>query len=386
MIPRLIRTELIETISDTPAVAITGARQSGKTTLAKSIEKDLNTAIQYLDLEFPSDQAKLQDPVLFLEQYQDQLVILDEIHRMPELFPILRAVIDRHRKPGRFLLLGSASPSLLRDSSESLAGRIAYIELYPFNLLEVSSLADWKTLFLRGGFPESLLARSDNSSSRWRMNFIQTYLERELPVLGLDTNTSTLRKLLILLANAQGQMLNMQNLATALGVSRTSVSKYIDFMEKAYLLTRLEPYYANLKKRMVKSPKIYLSDSGLFHALLGIGDFQALTHHPSLGPSWEGFVVNQTRSVLSSDKQLWFFRTHDGAEADMVITRHDRPILTAEIKWTNAPKLSKGFQNVVGYLRSEKNFIITPEADTYPVAKNVHVTDLENWLEEVSKL
>ena len=292
MIARLIKAELLETLGDTPAVAVTGARQSGKTTLAKTIQTDLGTATQYLDLEFPNDQAKLQDPVLFLEQYEDQLVILDEIHRMPELFPVLRAVIDRHRKPGRFLLLGSASPSLMRDSSESLAGRIAYIELYPFNLLEVSKLTDWKTLFLRGGFPESLLAGSDKSSSRWRTNFVRTYLERELPVLGLDTNTSTLRKLLVLLANAQGQMLNMQNLATALGVSRTSVSKYIDFMEKAYLLTRLKPFFINLKKRIVKSPKVYLSDSGLFHALLGMDDFEAITHHPSLGPSWEGFQNN----------------------------------------------------------------------------------------------
>lgn len=371
-------------LQDTPAVAITGARQTGKTTLARVIEKEFETPTRYLDLEFPDDQAKLQNPVLFLEQYIDDCVILDEIHRMPELFPLLRSLIDRHRRPGRFLLLGSASPTLLRDSSESLAGRISYIELHPFNLLEIGKQTAWQTLFLRGGFPESLFARSLHTSSRWRMNFIQTYLERELPLLGLNSDVRILRKLLIMIAQSQGQILNMQNLATALGVSRPTVSKYIDFMEKAYILYRLEPWFVNLKKRLIKSPKVYLSDSGLFHSLMGLQDFEALTNSLSIGPSWEGFVINQTQSVLRDGRQLWFLRTHEGAEADIVITEQDRPVITAEIKWTNAPKLSKGFLNVTGYLGTTRNYIITPTADTYPVAENIHVTSLNTWLRKVT--
>ncbi|MEX0681580.1 MAG: ATP-binding protein [Balneolales bacterium] len=384
MIDRLIKNELLDMLQDTPAVAITGARQTGKTTLARVIEKEFETPTRYLDLEFPDDQAKLQNPVLFLEQYIDDCVILDEIHRMPELFPLLRSLIDRHRRPGRFLLLGSASPTLLRDSSESLAGRISYIELHPFNLLEIGKQTAWQTLFLRGGFPESLFARSLHTSSRWRMNFIQTYLERELPLLGLNSDVRILRKLLIMIAQSQGQILNMQNLATALGVSRPTVSKYIDFMEKAYILYRLEPWFVNLKKRLIKSPKVYLSDSGLFHSLMGLQDFEALTNSLSIGPSWEGFVINQTQSVLRDGRQLWFLRTHEGAEADIVITEQDRPVITAEIKWTNAPKLSKGFLNVTGYLGTTRNYIITPTADTYPVAENIHVTSLNTWLRKVT--
>lgn len=384
MIHRYQTNHLLELLQESPAIAITGARQTGKTTLAKSFNQHLSSACHYLDLEYPTDLAKLQDPVLYLEQYQEDCIILDEVHRMPELFPVLRSLIDRNRRPGRFILLGSASPDLLRDSSESLAGRIAYTELHPFQLLEVENQTDWKTLLMRGGFPESLLATSLKSSMRWRTHFIKTWLERELNILGLTSDPLVMRKLLMMIANAQGQILNMQNLANALGVSRPTISRYIDYLEKTYMLFRLEPYYANLKKRLVKSPKLYIADSGIFHSMMGIHDFEALINHPGVGPSWEGAVINQTRAVLPEDHQLWFFRTQDGAEADILITRQDQPVISAEIKWTNSPSVAKGFRNVISYLETRQNFLITPEADTYPVTENIKVTSLREWLRFVS--
>lgn len=377
---------LIEDLEQFPAVAITGARQTGKTTLARSISSAINSSGIYLDLELPADIAKLQEPELFLREHVDHCVILDEIHRMPELFPILRGLIDEHRKPGRFLILGSASPALLRESSESLAGRISYNKLYPLNLIETENRTDLKTHLLRGGFPDSLLAPSNKKSNRWRVNFIQTYLERELPSLGLNSDVRILRKLLTMLCHAQSSMLNVQNLSNSLGVTRPTVSRYIDFLEKSYLLIRVEPWFSNIKKRLVKSPKIYLSDSGLFHSLLGINEYAGLIEHPAVGASWEGFVIQQTKSLLPPDMELWFFRTHEGAEADIVLSKNDSPIASAEIKWTNAPKISKGFRNVVGYLKTEHNFVITPSSDTYPAAENITVISLLNWLKTVGQL
>ncbi|MDZ7772361.1 MAG: ATP-binding protein [Balneolaceae bacterium] len=386
MISRLLQSSVLEAIGVMPAVAITGARQTGKTTLAKMIRPDLPSASHYLDLEYPEDQAKLQDPAFYLQQYEEDCVILDEIQYMPELFPVLRSLIDRNRIPGRFLLLGSASPSLIRESAESLAGRIAYLELHPLNLLEVKDQQNWKTLFFRGGFPNSLLADSARECELWRNNFIKTYLERELPLLGLNTDVRLMRKLMLLLVRSQSHMLNLQNFASSLGITGPTVARYIDFLERSYMVNRLEPYYKNIKKRLVKSPKIYLSDSGLMHSLLGVSDYENLINHPSVGPSWEGFVINQTRSLLPDYAELWFFRTHEGAEADMVVSIDDRPLISAEIKWTNAPKVSRGFRNVMNDLGTERNYVVTPEADTYMVSEGITVTSLQEWLKSVQDL
>ena len=268
MIDRLNSPYLIQLLQEVPVVAVTGARQTGKTTMVQNLESEIVRELRYLDLEFPEDQSKLQDPVLYLEHYSDQCIVLDEIHRMPELFPVLRSLVDRDRKPGRFIILGSASPDLLRDSSESLAGRVAYTRLYPFNLIETIDREDWKTLFIRGGFPESLLATSDKVSRRWRANFISTYLERELPFLGLDANVPMLRKLLLLIAQAQGQVLNMQNFATALGTTAQTVSRYIGFLEKSYLINRLQPYHSNKKKDWSKALNFIFQTPACFTACL----------------------------------------------------------------------------------------------------------------------
>ncbi|NBC26365.1 MAG: AAA family ATPase [Bacteroidetes bacterium] len=386
MVQRYLLHNLVADLGQFPAVAITGARQAGKTTLARSIHSAINSPVLYLDLELPTDIAKLQEPELFLREYEDHCVILDEIHHMPDLFPVLRGLIDEHRRPGRFLILGSASPALLRDSSESLAGRISYNKLYPLNVVETENEIDLKTHLLRGGFPDSLLTSSDSKSNRWRTNFIQTYLARELPSLGLTSDVRILRKLLTMLCHVQSSVLNVQSLSNSLGVTRPTVSRYIDFLEKSYIVTRVEPWFSNVKKRLVKSPKIYISDSGIFHSLLGITDYPGLIEHPAVGASWEGFVIQQTSSILPPDMDLWFFRTHEGAEADIVLSKNDSPIASAEIKWTNAPKLSKGFRNVVGYLKSEHNYVITPASDTYPAAENIKVISLLNWLDVVSQL
>lgn len=381
MFERTAHIQLLEDLQDYPAVAIIGARQTGKTTLAKQLAGKLDLLAVYIDLEFPDDIARLQNPVLFFREHQQDCVILDEIHRMPELFPIMRSLIDQNRKPGRFIILGSASPALLRDSSESLAGRISYTQLYPLNLIETRESISFQTLLNRGGFPPSLMASSEKASYRWRTNFIQTYLERELPLLGLDSDVRILRKLLIMIAQSQAQLLNTQSLSNSLGVTRPTVSRYIDFMENAYLLTRLEPYFTNLGKRLVKSPKLYLSDTGLLHNLLGIQSFEKLIEHPIVGASWEGFVIQQTKALLPDDLQLWFFRTHEGAEADLVLTRNDVPVTCAEVKWTNAPKLSKGFRNVTTYLKTDRNFIITPSAESFPVEENIRVISIMDWLQ-----
>lgn len=386
MIQRYLLNDLVADLDQFPAVAITGARQTGKTTLARSIGSYIDSPVVYLDLELPTDIAKLQEPELFLREYEDHCVILDEIHHIPDLFPVLRGLIDEHRIPGRFLILGSASPALLRDSSESLAGRISYNKLYPLNLVETENETDLKNHLIRGGFPDSLLASSNLKSNRWRVNFIQTYLARELPSLGLNSDVRILSKLLTMLCHVQSSMLNVQSLSNSLGVTRPTVSRYIDILEKSYILTRVEPWFSNVKKRLVKSPKVYMSDSGIFHSLLGITDYAGLIEHPAVGASWEGFVIQQTNSILPPDMELWFFRTHEGAEADIVLSKNDSPIASAEIKWTNAPKISKGFRNVVGYLKSEHNFVITPTSDTYPAADNIKVISLFNWLKVVSQL
>lgn len=355
-----------------PAVALLGPRQAGKTTLARTITASRAGSL-YLDLERPSDLAKLADPEFFLSRHAGRLVVLDEIQRRPELFSILRALIDDNRHPGRFLLLGSASPQLLQQASESLAGRISFHELSPFDVSEVQpTFAELPSFWLRGGYPLSWLAKTDEASAEWRESFIVTHLERDIPAFGIRVPGTTLRRFWQMLAHLHGQMWNASRLASGFGVSAPTVQHYLDILEATYMVRRLPPLHANLSKRLVKSPKIYLRDSGLLHALLGLRSLEDLAGHPVVGASWEGWVLEQIAQLLPSPWQLSFYRTAAGAEIDVVAERGNKKI-GFEIKFSSAPTLSRGFWSAVDDLGLGRVYVIAPVATGYPLGQNVDV-------------
>lgn len=361
-----------------PAVAIVGPRQVGKTSLAQHLAAQWPGDTVYLDLETPADFNKLKDPLLYLEPLRDKTVILDEVQRVPGLFPVLRGLIDRHRVPGRFILLGSASPELIRDASESLAGRIAYFELPPLSRLEVSPEIDFRTHWLRGGFPESLLAPDDEQSLRWRDNFIRTYLERDLPMLGLGANPIHTRRLWTMLAHHSGNLLVLENLGNAMGISSPTVRRYIDFFEAAYLIRRVPPWFANISKRLVKSPKIYIRDTGVLHALLDIGTIDQLHGHPVIGASWEGYVIQEVATMLPPRHELFFYRTQDGTEADLVVVKAGIPDLLIEIKYSSTPSVTKGMRIAANDLQTRRNLVVAPLDESYPLGDGFEALRLED--------
>lgn len=372
MISRRILPNIEKALAQFPAVALLGPRQAGKTTLARSVGSSHANSL-YLDLERPSDLAKLADPELFLSRHVDQLVVLDEIQRQPDLFPVLRALIDENRRPGRFLLLGSASPQMLRQTSESLAGRISFHELAPFDVSEIkpghAGLADF---WLRGGYPLSWLAESDEASLAWRESFILTHLERDIPAFGIRIPGPTLHRFWRMLAHLHGQLWNASRLASGFGVSAPTVQHYLEILEATYMVRRLPPLHVNSGKRLVKSPKIYLRDSGLLHALLGIRSLDELAGHPVVGPSWEGWVLEQIAQLLSPQWRLSFYRTATGAEMDVVAERGERRI-GFEIKLSSAPSLSKGFWSAMKDLQLEQAYVVAPVETGYPIAEKVEV-------------
>ncbi|MEZ4776413.1 MAG: ATP-binding protein [Bacteroidia bacterium] len=374
---RIAEQEILDLCAYFPAVAIVGPRQVGKTSLALHLADHLDRPALYIDLELPQDLALLQEPTLFLEQHRDKTLIIDEVQRVPHLFPVLRGLIDRHRQPGRFILLGSASPDLIRDASESLAGRIAYYELKPLTLAETGPGTDQRQHWLRGGFPEAFLAPDQRRSMQWRQNFIQTYLERDLPMLGLRADPMLIRRLWTMLAHLHGQMLNISQLAASLGISATSVRRYLDFLEAAYLIRRLMPYHANIGKRLVKSPKVYIRDSGILHGLLDLPAYDALLRHPVLGTSWEGYVLQEVMATLPAGSDVFFYRTADGAEADIVITRGGMPETLIEVKHSSAPSPSKGFHIASADLKTRRHFIVYPLERSYPVSGGGVVTGVQ---------
>jgi predicted AAA+ superfamily ATPase len=356
-----------------PAVAIVGPRQVGKTSLVRHLATRWVEPSIYLDLENPSDLNKLDDPTLFLEPLQHQTVILDEVQRVPALFPILRGLIDRHRVPRRFILLGSASPELIRDASESLAGRIAYYELAPLSYSEVAPRVDYRTHWLRGGFPQSLLAADEPSSATWRDNFIQTYLERDLPLLGLSANPILTRRLWTMLAHWNGNLLNLETLGNSLGVTAPTVRRYLDFFESAYLIRRIQPWFVNIPKRLVKSPKFYIRDTGILHALLALDTFEQLQGHPAVGASWEAYIIQEIAALLPPRHELCFYRTQDGTEADLLIVRAGIPDLLVEIKYSSSPAVTKGMRIAAADLRTRRNLIVAPVAESYPLRDGFEV-------------
>jgi predicted AAA+ superfamily ATPase len=361
-------------LSRQAAVALIGPRQVGKTTLARMIGEQQNAL--YLDLEDREDRAKLASPRLYLERFEDRLVILDEIHRMPELFQTLRGLIDEGRRKGkgvgRFLVLGSASIDLLRQSGESLAGRIAYVDLTPLTALEVDAQRPAvERLWLRGGFPNHYLAADDAESLALRKDFIRTYLERDVPLFGSRVPAETLERLWTMLAHHQGGLLNASELGRSLAISTQTVTRYIDLLVDLLLVRRLPPYHANVGKRLVKAPKVYVRDSGLLHALLNIETLDRLAGHPVVGASWEGFVLETLLAVLPWRTQPLFFRTAVGAEIDLVLERPDGALWAIEIKRGLAAKLERGFHHARLDLAPAKSFVVYSGEERYPVAEGV---------------
>jgi predicted AAA+ superfamily ATPase len=383
MIVRYVIQELVELLSEFPAVAIVGPRQVGKTTLVKAIEKQISTEVIYIDLENPRHEVKLTDPVLFFENNEDKCIVLDEIQRRKDLFPILRAMIDQNRKPARFILLGSASPELIRDSSESLAGRIFYKELTPFHLLELGEGVQEK-LLLRGGFPNSFLAKSDKMSELWREGFIQSYVEKDLPLMGLPIAPTESRKLLRMLAHLHGQVLNYTSLSKSLGVSSPTVKKYIQFLEHAFLIELLEPYTENTAKRIIKSPKIYLRDAGIVNYLLGTTDYNDLLSNPYAGNIWEGFVIQQIKAILPYNVSICYYRTNHGAELDLILTFPSQKKIGVEIKFSSTPSLSRGNYEVMKDLNLKQLYVITPTNDTFLLKENVQVVGLKYFIKKMN--
>ncbi len=382
MIKRYAYHQVEEALGRQAAVALIGPRQVGKTTLALEIGKKRDAL--YLDLEASADRKKLADPALFLEPYENRLVILDEVHRVPELFSELRGLIDRGRRrghrTGRFLVLGSASVDLLRQSGESLAGRIEHVELNPLSVPESAPDDNLVTsLWVRGGFPDSFLSRNNKNSLAFRLNFIRTYLERDVSQFGWRIPAQTLERLWTMLAHGQGTLLNASRIASGLSVSAPTVSGYIDLLADLLLVRRLPPFHANVRKRLVKSPKVYVRDSGLVHALLGIEDYNSLAGHPVVGPSWEGFVVENLLSVAPQGTRASFYRTSAGAEVDLLLELPGtRGPIAIEIKRSLSATLSRGFRNAIEDIGPARSFVVTAGADRYLLAKNVEAIGLRD--------
>lgn len=388
MIPRHLFEPLVSALGEVPAVCLLGPRQTGKTTLALSVAERMGAL--YLDLESERDRAKLAEPEMYLERHLDKLVVLDEVHRTPDLFPILRGLIDRARRKGKhtglYLLLGSASLSLLRQSGESLAGRIRFLELTPFTVLEPTGRSP-ETLWLRGGFPESLLAENDQKSMRWRQDFIKTYLERDIPQFGPRIAAETLRRFWIMLAHRQGAPLNVAELARNLGVDVKTAGRYLDLLVDLLLARRLVPWFASVRKRLVKAPRFYIRDCGLVHTLLGIGDMETLLSHPVVGASWEGFVIENLLAFAPEGMSAFYYRTAGGAEIDLLLELPGGERWAVEIKRSLTPRPSRGFHAACGDLKPAQCFVVYPGDERFPLAENIEAigvtalaTQLKNYL------
>jgi len=384
MIPRRLASSVLQRLTEFPAVGLLGPRQVGKTTLARLLTS--GTASTYLDLENPADLEKLEDTAGYLQLHSDRLVIFDEVQRMPGLFETLRGIIDERvlggESCGHFLLLGSASIDLLRQSSESLAGRIAYLELGPLDITEVEPEQE-TDLWIRGGFPKSLLATNEEASATWRANFISTYLERDIPQLGPRIPAETLRRFWTMLAHRQGAPLNAAELARSLAVDGKTVARYLDLMVDLLLVRKLQPLHANVGKRLVKSPKTYLRDSGLVHTLLRLDTFEEVLGHPIVGASWEGHVIETLLGIAPPRSEASFYRTSAGAEVDLVLDLPGRQRWAIEVKRGTAPGVSRGFRSALADLEPGRAFVVHPGEDRYPKGNGIEAIGLRALAEEL---
>ena len=387
MIRRRAEQRVLRSLSEAPAVALLGPRQVGKTTLARAIADQVTGSV-YLDLEDRDHAARLTEPTLYLERQAERLVILDEIQRMPGLFEVLRGQIDRRRREGRrtnqFLLLGSASQTLLRQSAESLAGRLIYDELPVLDALEAP--ADRDRLWIRGGFPDPFLAESDEAAARWRLSFIRTYLERDIPQFGVRVPAETLRRFWTMLAHRQGGLLNASRLAASMDVSAPAIKRYVDLLVDLMLVRRLPPYFANVGKRLVKAPKVYIRDSGVLHTLLGLATLDDVLSHPVVGPSWEGFAIENLIAAAPFGTVPWFYRTTAGAEIDLLLQLPDQQLWAIEIKRTTAPRTSRGFELAANDLDATRRLLVYSGAEEFPLSAETTAAPLETAMAELAAL
>jgi uncharacterized protein len=389
MINRILQRKIHKSLESMPVVALLGPRQVGKTTLALEVARSIGKESSYLDLELDSDLAKLSDPEAYLRRFENKLLIIDEVQRQPKLFRLLRGLVDiRKRKgenSGQFLLLGSASRDIIQHSSETLAGRIRFLELYPFSILEIAQSEgtsfDLEKIWLRGGFPDSYLSATDSDSWDWRSDFISSYVEKDIPLMGPQVASTTMRRLWSMLAHNNAQQANFSKLGESLGFSYKTIKNYIDTLTDFYMIRQIQPWSGNTKKRLVKAPKIYLRDCGLAHRFLNITDFEDLLGHPGIGASWEGFVLENILNNISDKWRYSYYRTSAQAEVDLVLEGPKNEVWAIEVKRSSAPKVSKGFHYACDDIKATRKFVIYPGEEQYPLGDEIEVIGLIAFLQ-----
>ena len=384
MIERIwYQAEVLDRLRTVPVAGLVGARQCGKTSLAKSLLAEHYPEAVYLDLQLPSHRARLADAESYLRLQGERLVVLDEVQEMPELFAILRGLVDEDRRPGRFLLLGSASPALLRESSDSLAGRISYVGLPTLAYWELPAGSGLREHWLRGGYPEAYEQEDDRLRRRWYEDYVDTFIARDLAQMSSASDGQRLRRLVTMLSHVHGGTINYAKLANSLDITGPTVRAYTDVLEQAYLLRRVPSWSANVGKRLTKTPKVYVRDSGLLHWLQRVADLDQLYGHPGVGASWEGYVVEQIATRLGSDRDLYHYRTAKGQEIDLLIASPGGAPVAVEMKMSNAPTLTRSWFAALADVKPRHTYVVTPEAERYPVGEGVEVMGVEAFLEEV---